>query len=387
LEDLCSDIVRWQHSGGDLQKMLAVRVEGEIPLGGPFADLRVDPPSDPGYFVEVKYGLSADEVVAKLRRKYSNLTEQVAAGARRLILVAQAEGLDLSAARSALPPFLELEVWDEARVLELANACFGIEIRSLAPNDLMLVRNELERGRELAAFGSRPAHNYSEVSLRHQLLWHFGVWRLRGLRLAAPDEDPWSILPPGVYQDVVAVYADLSGFSRAMRETPDDGVVRRALTNFYAKARYQVINAGGMLDQFVGDAVIALFGLPDQPSGYVDSAIRSAHRLTEIGASVSYDWQRRIDTVQPALGVHVGMAIGRVQVVPLRNLDHARIGVLGDPVNLAARLVALAEPGQVVASNALARRLEYLAHPMQRLEEYEAHNMGRMQPWLVLRQS
>ena len=76
--------------------------------------------------------------------------------------------------------------------------------------------------------------------------------------------------PPGHYRDVVVVPAELCSFSSFVRDTPNAEVIRENLTSFYSKARYQIINSGGMLYQFVGDEVIGIFGLPDHAPGYVE---------------------------------------------------------------------------------------------------------------------
>jgi hypothetical protein len=72
-----------------------------------------------------------------------------------------------------------------------------------------------------------------------------------------------------------------------------------------------VINAGGMLVQFVGDEVVALLfgslsrraGMPDRRPGELLDAVRTAVRLCDIGASISREWQRKIDKGQPSRGL------------------------------------------------------------------------------------
>jgi adenylate cyclase len=178
--------------------------------------------------------------------------------------------------------------------------------------------------------------------------------------------------------------ADMSGFSRYVRDTPDDAIVRESLTNFYAKSRYLVINAGGMLQAFIGDEVLALFGIPDRRTGYVEAAVQTACRLLDLGESVSHHWQRQIDHVQPYGGVHIGMAMGRVQLVAQRALDHSRLATIGDCLNLTARLVALAGPGQIMVSNVLHHALEGSPYDFVEQSPIEARNLGTVRPWQLL---
>src|SRR5205823_6170566 len=96
---------------------------------------------------------------------------------------------------------------------------------------------------------------YDHGPLKAELQWHFGYWRLHQLRMMgrATARD---ILPPGTYRGVVVVLADLCSFSSFVRDTPNVEIVCESLTSFYSKSRYQIINSGGMLYQFVGDEAI-----------------------------------------------------------------------------------------------------------------------------------
>jgi class 3 adenylate cyclase len=388
LEDVCSDLVRFLHSGGDPARFAAVHIDREYALGPPgaFADLRVEPAGEAPYFLEVKYGYDAATLVAHLRRKYGAGAAGAPATAR-LVLVAEAEAhadwpAVEAAVRAAIPAAWALEVWDAGRLRALVRQCFGVEIPSFAPAELVAVRERIDEGKEALAFGARAPGGYGEAALRRNLLWHFGTWRLRELRHRRGD-DPAALVPPGGYDHVVVLLADLSGFSRFVRDTGDQAVVRRSLTGFYAKARYQVINAGGMLAQFVGDEVVALFGLPDQRPGYREAALRTALRLRDIGASVAHDWQRQIDHVQPAGGVHVGLAAGRVQLFTMRPFDPAHLAVIGDCINLAQRLLASAGPGEIVVSNVLRHALRAAPYAFVERAPLEARNVGMVRPWCL----
>ena len=169
---------------------------------------------------------------------------------------------------------------------------------------------------------------------------------------------PTDILPPDLYHGVVVLLADLCSFSSYVRDTPAPETVRECLTSFYSKSRYQIIHAGGMLDQFVGDEVIGFFGIPDRPPGFVRDALNTARSLISLGESTSQHWQQQIDRIQPSGGLHIGVAIGDLQVVPLRPFSRTHIGAIGDCINMAARLMAAASSGEVVVSNAFYQALD-----------------------------
>src|SRR2546427_2691642 len=132
---------------------------------------------------------------------------------------------------------------------------------------------------------------------------------------------------------------------------------RGSISEIPAKTRYRVINDGGMLYQFLGDSVVGLFGVPEGASGYLAHAVECACGLVDIGASVATEWQRQIDQIQPAAGVHVSMTLGDLQVLSLRPLSRTHMGVIGDSINLAARLNATAGCDEIVVSNMLYQRL------------------------------
>jgi len=109
-----------------------------------------------------------------------------------------------------------------------------------------------------------------------------------------------------------------------------------------------------MLYQFLDDAVIALFGLPDKANGYGETALDCACALVEIGQAVSSEWQRQIDRMQASGGVHIGMAIG-VQIMSLRRFSRAHMGAIGDCIKMTARLDAAAGSGEIVVEHVFQR--------------------------------
>jgi class 3 adenylate cyclase len=129
--------------------------------------------------------------------------------------------------------------------------------------------------------------------------------------------------------------------------------------------------------------VVALFGLPDHPPGYLRAAVDCAAALSDIGRSVMLEWQRQIDRAQAEAGVHSGIALGEVQVTSLRPFGQAHLGAIGDSINLAARLAGAARTGEVVVSNTLFRKLDERDRPgFRELEPLEAKNVGRIRAWV-----
>lgn len=384
IEEICCNLCRFRHVEEDGVDPEAVRISQTAYLGvpGAFADIRVKVPDHPPYFVEVKYGYPSERIMASLGRKYGVHAPPLA-GPSKIVLVIDARRYSdwpniQHQIEADLQPGLKLEIWDEERLSVLIQDHFDMKIDSVVhEEDVVELRTALDRAKGRYAFGAEWTGNELETSL----MWHFGFWRLKQLR-EKNGLISRAILPPGQYHKVAILIADLSSFSSYVRDTPDDAVVRHALTSFYSKARYEVLNTGGMLYQFVGDEVIALYGIPDQPGDYLQSALECARSLVDIGNSVSSEWQRHIDRVQTAAGVHIGMALGDVQVVSLRPFSRAHLGAVSDGINMAARLLAHAGPSDVVASNAFFQALETEAQaPFTQIEPVDAHNVGRINAW------
>ncbi len=213
------------------------------------------------------------------------------------------------------------------------------------------------------------------------LLWHFGFWTLRQLCEAA-NVAPRDILTPGLYKNVVVLMADLCAYSSYVRDTRDDEVVQHVLTAFYTKARYEILNTGGMLFQCVGDEVVGLFGLPHATSNPFEDALECARALVDIGNSVSNKWQRQIDRVQHARGVHIGLTVGDVQLVALRPYGRVHLGAASDAINMAAWLVREATSGEIVVSNSYYQGLEeHSQREFEALGAIEARNVGKINAW------
>ncbi len=389
LEELCCDLCRFEHVIRDGLGPETVRIDREFWLGAPgaFADIRVAPAGQLPYFVEVKFGYTGEMLVRHLARKYQSRAGGAAAS--KVVLVidrtgrANWEPLEREL-RACLHVGLELEVWDEDRLLSLLAERFGVVIPGITPDALLDVRQAIDRAKGFHAFGARSLAEYEHDPLKAELLWHFGFWRLKHLR-SAGRQTPRDILPPASYRGVAVLLADLCSFSSYVRDTADHDIVRESLTSFYSKARYQIINSGGMLYQFAGDEVIGLFGIPDQPDGFAEAMLDTACALCRIGESVSQHWQRRIDRAQDASGVHVGVALGDLQIVSLRPFSRMHIGAIGDCINVAARLLALAGPSEVVLSNAFHQALGHQSQSRcHEIEPVEARNVGRIRSWKLL---
>ncbi|RPH33257.1 MAG: guanylate cyclase, partial [Chloroflexi bacterium] len=145
---------------------------------------------------------------------------------------------------------------------------------------------------------------------------------------------------PEVRKTVTVVFCDLVG-STALGDRTDPEVLRQVMTRYHAELRSVLERHGGTVEKFVGDAVMAVFGLPQV---HEDDAIRAVRAGVEIRDAV----------VSQGLNVRIGISTGEVVAASGETL------VTGDAVNVAARLEQTARPDEIligVATERLVREL------------------------------
>jgi class 3 adenylate cyclase len=152
--------------------------------------------------------------------------------------------------------------------------------------------------------------------------------------------DPGQAGLGGAEREVSVLMADLRGFTPFSEQARPEQVV--AMLNAYYGAIVPVIlDEGGTVVQFVGDAVMAVFNAPTRQPDHALRSARAALRLQEATAQVA---EGRTGWPRFRVGVNSGPAlVGNVGSAEFRNF-----ACIGDTTNLAARLEGIAEPGEVV---------------------------------------
>jgi class 3 adenylate cyclase len=386
IEELCCELCRFEHVVTDGCAPESIRVDREVNVGSAhaFADIRVRPPSRPPYYVEVKLDYSPDQLVRQLKRKYALETPAIQQ-ARKLVLVVDTRQYDdwpatVERVREGISPHLTLEVWDEKRLRDLVAERFGVKVDEIDEGNAQQVRTAIDRAKGAAAFGE-PLETHVNSTLQSTLLYHLDFWRLRQIRESGEGRTARDIVPPGLYPGAVLI-ADLCSYSSYVRDTHDDEVIRHSMTTFYSRGRYQIRSSGGMLHQFVGDQIVGFFGIPDRKADFVADALDCARALIDIGNSVSEEWQRHIDRIPESGGLHIGIAIGDLQLIPERPFSRTHIAAVGDAIDVARRLTAEARANEIMVSNSFYHLLD--DHEQDMFEEAEpvaSRSLGKIKSW------
>ena len=181
--------------------------------------------------------------------------------------------------------------------------------------------------------------------------------RLRQLfAITGPDITAWPMVPMPVLCTASILFTDLRGFTRLTERFAHDPAGLMEVLNAHLKKVLRSISiCGGVVEKFVGDGVMATFGASNDQDDHVGRAMAAAIGL--IGANEALnrrsaaEWGFRLD-------VGVGIASGPVVVGAVGSADRSELGVLGDAVNVAARLVTQAGPGEVLMTGTVYRAME-----------------------------
>jgi len=153
---------------------------------------------------------------------------------------------------------------------------------------------------------------------------------------ARPPVQPSPATPDGARKVVTIVFADLVG-STALHERLDPESARRFMESYYAAARHAVESHGGKVTQLLGDGVKAVFGIPQVAEDDALRAVRAAVAMQEAFQALAEQQRGAVG----ATGLRVAVNTGEV-------VAKGETEVIGDPVNVAARLQEQGRDGDVV---------------------------------------
>lgn len=149
--------------------------------------------------------------------------------------------------------------------------------------------------------------------------------------------------------EVTVLMADIRGYS-AIAEHADPSALARQLSEHRAEMNRAILDEGGTVMQFIGDAVMASFGAPVPTDDHADKALRAAIDMLERQRALNARWE---EIGLPKFGLGVGLSTGRVAAALLGSEERLEYTLIGDTVNLSQRLQDLARPaGRIVLSGA-----------------------------------
>jgi class 3 adenylate cyclase/ActR/RegA family two-component response regulator len=195
--------------------------------------------------------------------------------------------------------------------------------------------------------------------------------RLRLLHLAIVDREEQGetlsrLLPGGLAEkvrrdgqqlgvtervEVTVLMSDIRKYS-AIAEHADPSQLAGQLNTHRAAMNEAILGEDGTVMQFVGDAVMAVFGAPVAQSDHADRAVSAAGRMHALQATINVQWAAE---GLPVFGLGIGLSSGEAAAALLGSAERLEYTLVGDTVNLAQRLQQFAEAGETVLSEPTCR--------------------------------
>ncbi len=202
----------------------------------------------------------------------------------------------------------------------------------------------------------------AEVSAGHQ----GALDRLRNLHRAIVDREEQGetlsrLLPGGIAEklrkegrrigeterlNVTVIMSDIRSYS-TIAEHADPSDLAGQLNTHRAAMNRAIIGEGGTVMQFVGDAVMAVFGAPVPSEDHADRAVIAAASMHAMQNEINVTWESE---GRPPFGLGIGLSTGDVAAALLGSEERLEYTLVGDTVNLTQRLQQLASAGETVLS-------------------------------------
>jgi adenylate cyclase len=180
----------------------------------------------------------------------------------------------------------------------------------------------------------RSAGNDGEAALRHRLDALLDAFLLESQSIAGTE--------------VTVLLADIRGFTALTQSVPPSTLI--LLLNAYFTAMCDVVQRhGGAVDKFMGDSVMAVFGAPQQRPDDLQRALACAVEMQQAMVELN---RRNQSKGLPNLYAGIALNTGTAMAGSFGSDVHSEYTVIGDAVNLAARIESFSLRGQVLLSEA-----------------------------------
>jgi adenylate cyclase len=202
----------------------------------------------------------------------------------------------------------------------------------------------------IAAIGIKNSH-YAE-QIRREAMVRSNFERYFAPNIAAEiAQQAGAVRVGGERRPTTVLFSDIRGFT-AMAESMGPDAIAQALSEYFTDMVDVIFEYGGTLDKFMGDAIMALWGAPLAQPDDPDRALRAAVEMQQAVVRLNQRWANE---GKPPIRVGIGINHGEVfagNIGSLRRLDYT---VIGDAVNVAARLCAEAGPGEILVTESFLR--------------------------------
>ncbi|MCD6280902.1 MAG: GAF domain-containing protein [Deltaproteobacteria bacterium] len=232
--------------------------------------------------------------------------------------------------------------------------------RSFGPNELRF----FELISDQISITASLVKTYQELIDLEKKRINLGRYFSRGLAEHLLADERMTTLG-GERRMVTVLFTDIVGFTALVESHSVEDVVA-VLNAFFESIVPIIFKHSGMLDKFLGDGVMAIFGIPDANDDDPINAIRCA---IDIHNKVDELKEELLSRGLFSVDVNTGISTGVVFAGNIGTEEQMNYTVIGEPVNLAQRLESIASPGEIIISPSTADLVEGLDKTGLQLKE------------------
>ncbi len=204
----------------------------------------------------------------------------------------------------------------------------------------------------LAALGIRNSRQAEQIRREAMVRSNFERYFAPNIALEIARQQG-EAKPGGEKRPITVLFSDIRGFT-TMSESMSPDEIAGLLSEYFTEMVDIIFEHGGTLDKFIGDAMMALWGAPIPHDDDPDRALRAAIAMHAALARLNAGWAA---AGRPTLAVGIGINYGEVFAGNIGSHRRLEYTVIGDSVNIAARLCSRAEGGEVLVTDAFRERI------------------------------
>jgi class 3 adenylate cyclase len=139
---------------------------------------------------------------------------------------------------------------------------------------------------------------------------------------------------------ITILFSDIRGFTQLSSKVPPDKLASLLNNDYFHPMCDVIIKHGGMIDKYIGDSIMALFGAPVADGNHAENAVNCAVEMV-----------KSMKASNGGLGMGIGISTGHVVTGIFGSATKKEYTALGMSVNVAARLQKMAGPGEIIISD------------------------------------